>query len=216
MDGIDILLPEVGVTGNLASMQLPDIGDYNFWGLYKKRILSIDSEIENWDYNIVKTIIQFNLEDIGKEKKERKPIIILINSNGGLLNIMNSIIDTITCSTTPVWTVNMGDALSAAALIFLAGEKRFTTKNSWLMTHPGSGGTQGNYTETVEQQKVWSEQVKNMGSYIMERTGIEEKVWKKYKNKDWWLNAEQQIQFGFATDILNSIDDIFEQKENVK
>lgn len=209
MNELELLLPGVGTTGNLSTMQLPDIGDYNFWNLYNKRILCIDNEIEDWDYNIVKMIMQFNLEDIGKNKEDRKPIVILINSCGGLLNIMNSIIDIIQCSSTPVWTVNMGDALSAAALIFLAGEKRFVTKNSWLMTHPGSGGTQGNYNETVEQQKVWTEQVKNMGSYIMERTGLEEKVWKKYKNKDWWLNADQQIQYGFATDRLANIEDIW-------
>ena len=208
MGAIDLILPDVDTGGNLSSMQLPEIDDYNFWKFYNNRILTIDGEVTEWDYHIVKDIININLTDIGKKREERQPIIILINSNGGLLNIMNSILDTVRCSTTPVWTVNMGDALSAACLIFLSGEKRFTVKHSWTMTHPGSGGTQGNYNESVEQQKVWSEEVKNMGLYIMERTGIEEKVWKKYKNKDWWLNAEQQIQFGFATDMLNSIDDL--------
>lgn len=209
MDGIDIILPDVKTGGSLPSMQLPDIGDYNFWNLYNKRIICLDNEIEDWDYNIAKIIIQFNFEDIGKSEDDRKPIIILVNSCGGLLDVTESIIDAIRCSTTPVYTVNMGQALSGGCLIFLAGKKRFVTKNSWAMTHPGSGGTQGNFNESVEQQKVWSEQVKNMGLYIMERTNIEEKIWKKYKNKDWWLNADQQIQYGFGTDILNNLDELF-------
>ena len=115
-------------------------------------------------------------------------------------------------STTPVWTVNMGEALSGGCLVFLAGEKRFTVNNSWCMTHPGSGEINGNFTETQEQTKVWKEQVKNMGNYILSRTGIEIKVWNKNKNKDWWLNSDQQIEFGFATDKLESIDQLIRTK----
>lgn len=208
MEAIELTLPEILTSGNLPSMQLPDIGDYNFWYLYNNRILLLEEDITQWDYHIVKDIIRYNMDDLGKSKEERKPIIILINSNGGFLDITNSIVDTIKISTTPVWTVNMGSALSAGCIIFLAGEKRFTVNNSWTMTHPGSGGVSGNYNETVEQTKVWNEQVKNMGTYIMERTGIDDKTWRKYKNKDWWLNADQQIEFGFATDKLESLDQI--------
>lgn len=209
MSELELLLPEVKTSGNLASMQLPDVGDYNYWNFFNNRIICIDGEVEDWDYNIVKSIIQFNFADNGIPKEQRKPIIILIDSNGGLLCTMFSIIDAIACSITPVWTVNMGEALSAASLIFLAGERRFTTKNSWCMTHPGSGGISGNFNETQEQQKVWKEQVENMGAYIVARTGLDEKVWKKYKNKDWWLNSNQQIEFGFATEILENIDDLW-------
>lgn len=208
MSVIDLLLPEVNTDGNLASMQLPEIGDYNFWKLYNNRILTIDDEITEWDYHIAKDIINFNLADAGKSKEERKPIIILVNSCGGLLDVTNSIIDVVKISTTPVWTVNMGNALSGGCLIFLSGEKRFTVNNSWCMAHAGSGGLQGNYSETKEQSKVWDEQVKNMGTYIMERTGLDDKTWKKYKNKDWWINADQQIEFGFATEKLESIDQL--------
>ena len=209
MDSIELTIPSVHTAGDVSTMKLPDMGEFNTWSLYKNRIICLDGEIEDWDYNIAKTIIKFNIEDIGKEKSERKPIILLIHSCGGLLDIANALIDAINCSTTPVWTVNMGNALSGGCLIFLAGEKRFTMKNSWCMTHSGSGGLQGNFSETQEQSKVWNEQVKNMGTYIVERTGIEEKVWKKYKNKDWYLNADQQIEFGFATDKLENLNDLW-------
>lgn len=209
MDDLQILLPEVNTNGSLPSMQLPEIGDYNFWDLYTNRILSIDGEITDWDYHIVKDIISINMKDKEVCVEERKPIIMLVNSNGGLLDITNSILDIMEISTTPIWTVNMGQALSGGCLIFLAGEKRFTTNKSYCMTHSGSGGTSGTYEQTVEQQKVYNEQIKNMGAYIMERTGIDEKTWKKYKNKDWYLNADQQIEYGFATEKLQSLDQIW-------
>ena len=209
MDGLELLLPEISTAGSLPSMQLPDIGDYNFWKMYNNRILALDDEITTWDYHIVKDVINFNMADIGVAREDRKPIIILINSNGGLLDITNSILDTIKASTTPVYTVNMGNALSGGCLIFLAGERRYTTANSWCMAHAGSGSIQGNYGDTKEAQKVWDAQVKSMGEYIMERTGIDVKTYNKYKNKDWYLNADQQIEYGFATDKLTNLDDIF-------
>lgn len=208
MSDFEITIPEISTSGSLATMQLPSIEDYNYWNFYNNHILTIEGEISDWDYNVVKNIININLKEMNTPSEWVKPIIILINSNGGLLDITNSIIDAIKASTVPVWTVNMGMALSGGALIFLAGEKRFTVKNSWCMTHPGSGGTSGSYNETVEQSKVWKEQVDNMGKFIVERTGIDDKTWKKYKNKDWYLNSEQQIEFGFATDKLESLDQI--------
>lgn len=200
---LELLLPDIDLNTSLPTMQLPDVGDYNFWKMYTNRILSIDGEITDWDYNIVKSIIGFNLNP-----KDKSPIIILVNSNGGLLDVTNSIIDAINISSIPVWTVNMGQALSGGCMIFLAGEKRFTLPNSWCMTHMGSGGTSGNYDQSKEQQKVWDEQVKKMGEFIMSRTGLDEKTWRKYKNKDWWVNYEQQLEYGFATDTLENIDQI--------
>ena len=212
MGEIELLLPDVKTNGNLASMQLPDVNDYNYWKLYLDRFITIEDEINEWDYHVVKDILNFNIQDFGIPREDRKPIVILINSNGGMLEITNCIIDAIAMSTTPVWTVNMGEALSGGCIIFLAGEKRFTTKNSWCMTHSGSGGVSGSFNETVEQTKVWNEQVKNMANYVLERTGMEEKIWKKYKNKDWWINQEQQLEYRFATDKLESIDQLIRLK----
>ena len=208
MKELELLLPEVSTEGSLPTMQLPDADQYNYWNLYNNHILTVDGEITDWDYNVVKNIIGINMQQINKPTEWVDPIILLINSHGGLLDVTNSIIDAISTSVVPVWTVNMGNALSGGCLIFLAGEKRFTTANSWAMAHAGSGGVSGNYNETVEQTKVWNEQVKNMGNYIVSRTGIDDKTWKKYKNKDWWLNADQQIEYGFATDKLESLEQI--------
>lgn len=201
---IELNLPEICTTGSIPSMQLPDAGEYSYWDLYTSRILCLDGEITDWDYNIVKSIIGINIRSTDKNL----PIILLIDSCGGLLDVTYSIIDIIHASCVPVWTVNMGQALSGGGLIFLAGEKRFTLSNSWCMTHMGSGGTSGNYDQSKEQQKVWDEQVKKMGDYIISRTGIDEKIWRKYKNKDWWLNCDQQLEYGFATDKLESLNQI--------
>ena len=208
MDNLELIIPDVKTDGDLSTMQLPNIDDYDFWNLYLNRIICIDGEVTTWDYHIVREIIQFNMKDMGIPKEKRRPIILLINSFGGDLEIMFAIVDAIEASTTPVWTVNMGEALSAGGMIFIAGEKRFATKNSWCMTHLGSGTLSGNYNDTVEAKKQWDSQIKKIGEYIISRTNIDEKLWKKNKDKNWYLNAEQQLELGVATDIFESIDQI--------
>ena len=206
MDGIELLLPELATSGNLADIKFPDVADLNFWKMFNNRILLLEGEITEWDYNIVKDIINFNIEDKDIPVEERKPIIILINSCGGLLDVTLSVCDTIAVSKTPVWTVNMGNALSGGCLIFLMGDRRFAIKNSWAMCHAGSGGLSGNYSETKEQSKVWDTQVKNMGNIILSRTGIEQKLYNKNKNKDWWLDLNGQLENNFATEELTDLD----------
>lgn len=208
---MSLILPDVNTNGSLPTMQLPDVDSYNYWNFYNHRILTIDGDITEWDYNIVKSIITINIIDKDIPVEERTPIIILINSNGGYLDVTNSIIDAIAMSNTPVWTVNMGSALSGGCIVFLAGEKRFTTANSWLMAHKGSGEIQGNYSETKEQSKVWDAQIKNMGDFILSRTGLDKKIWQRNKNKDWYLNCNQQIEYGFATDKLENINQLWER-----
>ena len=99
MDELDLMIPTIETTGNAATMQLPDIDLYNYWNLYNNRILTVDGDITDWDYIICKSIIQINMMD---KSENPKPIILLINSPGGLLNVTNSIIDTIKISRIPV------------------------------------------------------------------------------------------------------------------
>lgn len=202
MNDLQILLPQIQTTGDLSTMLLPDTDLYSYWNLYSNRILSLEGEIGDWDYSIVKSIINLNILD------KKKPIIILINSCGGLVDISTAIVNAIRLSAAPIWTVNMGMAMSAACIVFLAGEKRFTTKDSWCMTHAGSGGINGNYAETKEAQKWWDAQVRTSGEYIVERTGMDPKIYNKNKNKDWYINTSQQLEYGFATDMIESINEL--------
>ena len=206
MKELELLLPEVKTSGSLDALKFPEVGDYNFWKMYNDRILLIEEEIEQWDAHIIKDILNINKDDKDIPVEDRKPIIILINSWGGLVDVTLSICQTIKLSKTPVWTVNMGQALSAAALIFLMGEKRFTTRNSWVMCHAGSGGITGSYNESKEAAKVWDAQVKAMGDIIVTQTGMDEKLYKRNKNKDWWFSFEQQLEYNFATEELTDID----------
>ena len=56
--------------------------------------------------------------------KDREPIKIYIDSNGGNLNDTFTMIDAISMSKTPVWTICTGAAYSGGFFTFIAGHKR--------------------------------------------------------------------------------------------
>ena len=107
----------------------------------KERRLYINSEIDDAVIDtIVFHIMNYNREDKGIDAKDRKPIILYINSPGGSVYSGYALISTMQCSKTPIYTVNQGMCASMAFLIFLAGSKRFSMCNSTFLMHDGSNG----------------------------------------------------------------------------
>ena len=64
-----------------------------------------------------------------------KPIYLHINSNGGDLLEGFRAVDMIRNSTIPIYTIAEGSAVSAASIMYLAGQKKFMTVNSHLLIH---------------------------------------------------------------------------------
>lgn len=47
-----------------------------------------------------------------------------------------------------------------------------------------------------------------MGTYILERSKMDEKVYKRNKSKDWYMDADEQVQNGIVHGIITDIDEI--------
>ena len=111
-------------------------------------------------------------------------------------------------SKTPIITINIAEAYSGAAILLMAGHKRYALPYSTAMIHTGSGGTYGTFEQAEEQQKIYKRQVDDMGKFILERTQMDEKVFKKYRTKDWYLRPEEQVKYGIVHEITDNIFDI--------
>lgn len=48
-----------------------------------------------------------------------------------------------------------------------------------------------------------------MAKFILERTGMDDKIYKKNKSKEWYLMADEQVQYGIVNEILDNLDIIF-------
>lgn len=203
-----IQLLYIALPQNLENMTLPSPEMVNYWRLAEERIFYIDYEIDEGVLEIQRAIIAINIADRDIEPSMRKKIRIFIDSPGGLLGETMSLATTIILSKTPVITINIAEAYSGGALLLLAGHERYAFPYSKAMIHTGSGGVQGTYEQTEQAQKVYKKQVDEMGSYILERSGMDEKIYKKNKAKDWYMDSEEQIKYGLAHKIVTNLDEI--------
>lgn len=203
IDELQIELPQ-----NLEDIKLPSPELVNYWRLAENRIFYIDYEIDESVLEIQRSIISINITDKDIPVEERVPIKIYLDTPGGLLSETMSLATTMIMSKTPVITVNIAEAYSGGCLLLLAGHKRYSFPYAKAMLHTGSGGITGTYEQTEMAQKNYKKQIDEMSSYILTRSGMDEKIYKKNKAKDWYMDANEQKQYGVVHEIVTSLDEI--------
>jgi ATP-dependent Clp protease protease subunit len=142
---------------------------------------------------------QFNVT-----KEDRIPIKIWINSYGGDLQAALTTCDAINLSETPIYTINQGQAASAAALIFLAGHKRIAFPKSYLMIHEGSIGVSQidahKFQAMSDFYKVQRALVKKI---IMEYTGMSEEDYTSHAKDDWWMDVNDAMKYNMIDMVMD-------------
>ncbi|MBR1562894.1 MAG: ATP-dependent Clp protease proteolytic subunit [Ruminococcus sp.] len=165
---------------------------------------SVDSDLSE---EIIQKLLILDLESHEK-------ITIFIDSPGGVVDSGYAIFDVIrNVIQSPVTTVCTGIAASMAFIIYLAGDERLMLRHSRLMLHdPSMGG--GNLagvkplelkTDILEKLFAVRQQI---GETISERSGMPIDDVFVLTEKDTYLNAEESLEKGFATKIINSFEDI--------
>lgn len=201
-------LMTLAIPQNLENLQLPNPELLTYYRDLEDRTIWIDYGVDESILEVSKLIMYFNKLDKGIPAEERKPIKLLLYSYGGDGQACFSLLDVISLSKTPVYTVNMGVAMSAGLLILLGGHKRFCLKNSTALAHSGSGGASGTFEQTEAQMKDYKRFVETMRNYILERTNIDTRTLNKYKSKEWYLYAEEQVKYHVVDKIIDDIDEI--------
>ena len=187
---------------------LPNPDLISYYVLEKDRKLYLDREVDNSILNIQRMILRWNMEDTGKPADERRPILLYIFSPGGDVDAMWSLIDVIETSQTPVYTVNVGLAASAAGLIFLAGSKRFMLPHSRFVVHEGSASMSGDAVKVMDAGESYKKTLKQMKEYILKKTRISASVLNKQKCHDWELDAAYCLGHGVCDRLVESIGEI--------
>lgn len=190
-----------------ANLHLPEPTLVSYYKDYKSRCLWIDKDIDDSLFNEIKSIIQWNRED--EENKipvdKRTPIIMMIHSYGGNLDACYALIDIMNLSKTPIYTVNLQCALSAGCMILINGHKRFCMPLSQALIHSGSSGNGGTYEQVVSQTENYKKVIEMMQNNILGHTSIDQKTWKKWKGKEIYLYAEDQLKWGLVDEIIDDI-----------
>ena len=147
-------------------------------------------------------------EEARAAKQDIIPII--IDSFGGDVYSLLSVIDAIDSCEIPVATIVEGKAMSAGAVLFSCGKEghRYISPNATVMIHGVSSFARGktedmkvSLTEMERLQKVLFERVSlNLGH---ERDWLEEQMVKK-RHLDWYLDSEESKKINLANHIAPS------------
>lgn len=134
----------------------------------------------------------------------KEEIQLIINSPGGYVTSGMAIHDTMKSLESPISTVCTGLAASMGSILLSAGEKgrRFVYPYARVMIHQPSGGTRGQ-ASNIEIQAREILKTKEIGANILaENCGQSvEKVMKDF-NRDYWMNAEESLEYGIIDGII--------------
>jgi ATP-dependent protease ClpP protease subunit len=208
MENFTINLPK-----NLENMALPDPGLLNFYQEMEDRIIWLDRTVDEDTVEIGKKILRWNMEDRTKKPKKVKPIILLIFSYGGDLDVCNSLIDIIEGSTTPIYGVNMGIAASAACFIYLACHKRFMLPRASFLIHRGSGGYQGTYEQVLAQIVDYQNSIELIVNLVKERTTYSEQEIEEKISTEWYIRQEEALKYGVAHQVVKNLNEVLTIRE---
>lgn len=200
------------ILGNLMievpSESLPDPSTVSYYVLEKERKVYMDFEVSPAVLELQKLILRWNKEDQGKPVSERKPIRLYIMSYGGDLDYMWTLVDAMMLSVTPIHTINMGVAASAAALIFLAGSTRYMTPNAKVLIHEGSAQVAGDANKVMDATQAYAKELQRMKDFILMRTEIPKKLLNKKRDNDWTITAQECLDMKVCDRIIESIDEV--------
>ena len=205
----EISIEGIPLVANTAEQDqlLPNPGLLEFYNDLRNRILYIDDGVETqMAVEIHKLILAWNREDKDLPVEERKPIKIMIHSPGGSVPDMNTIIDTIMLSKTPVYTYNIGMAYSAGFDILLAGAKRFCLPKSEALFHLGFFSAQGSATAVTDASDNYKRTLKKFEEWVLTRTKIDKTLFNKKRKSEWYMDAEEQVKYGVVDGIVTDID----------
>jgi ATP-dependent Clp protease protease subunit len=204
MDIQEFLLGDITPEANL---QLPDPNLVRYYKNFENRLIYLDGELGDDTLEYQREILQFNIDDKNIKPENRKPVRILINSPGGYLAPAVSLARTIKMSKTPIYTINISQALSAAFIILLSGHKRYVMPGAWCLFHNGSIGIEGTYDDTQASSKQYKKEISDVHDFIVENTEIPRTTLARHKN-DWWISDKEALKYGVVDKIIDSIDEI--------
>lgn len=175
----------------------------------ENRSLWLNREIDDEALDdIVYSILRYNRLDNADNipANQRIPIKLYINSPGGSVSCGFSIIDAISTSMTPVYTINVGYAYSMAFVIFLAGHCRFAMPNSTFLMHDGSTGIFWDSSAKVadrinfEQNQIEA----RTKDFIISNTNIDSETYDDKYRTEYYFYAQEGQEIGVVDYIIGT------------
>ena len=169
--------------------------------LLKDRIIFLTGEVNDVTADLVIAQLLF-LESEDPDKD----IQIYINSPGGSVSAGFAIYDTMQYIKCDVSTICVGLAASMEAMLLLSGTKgkRIALPNSEIMIHQPLGGAQGQASDIMIHAEKIIEIRHRLNKIISERTGQPVKKVEKDTDRDYFLSAQEALEYGIIDKVITS------------
>lgn len=138
------------------------------------------------------------------------PIKILINTQGGHVEAGDTIHDMIKFVKPEIIMIGTGWVASAGILIYLAAKKenRYSLLNTRYLIHQPSGGAYGQATDIKIEAEEIIKMKKRLNKIISDGTGQPLDKVTNDSDRNFWLGAEDAIEYGIVNKIITSIKEI--------
>lgn len=150
---------------------------------------------------VVSHIFRYNAEDEGKPVEERKPITIYVNTDGGDAYVAVEAISVIKASKTPIHTVNLR-SISAGALIFLAGHKRFSYRDTFILIHEGQSGYVNQTSKTKDHFKFQEQFEERVKAHVVGTTKVSPDKYDEMYKTEWYVFGDEGLELGMVDELL--------------
>lgn len=208
-------VPKDTLRATCTISELSRLGDVGRRRLYLYGEISDIDEESAFITDISKTgelisyIMSFNYEDKDKDLLHREPIILYINSPGGDLNEGFALIDAITLSKTPVWTINMGQWSSMSFLIGIAGHRRLSLPSSIFLLHDGISGAFGSANKVQDRLEFEKHyEIEIVKKHVLAHSNMDSIDYDALARVEYYMLPETALKRGFIDEIVSDIDTI--------
>lgn len=133
----------------------------------------------------------------------KKPITIYIESYGGSVDGLASMIETIQTVPNKIHTVCTGVAMSAGAFLLSFGDERYCGQYSRIMIHEISGGTFGTTSEQINDVKEQLRMQRFWFEHLAENCGFKsvKELEREINRYDHYLSATDALEFGIVDHV---------------
>ncbi|MEO0753900.1 MAG: ATP-dependent Clp protease proteolytic subunit [Pseudomonadota bacterium] len=138
------------------------------------------------------------------------PILMVISSPGGHVESGDMIHDMIKFVDAPVKVLGSGWVASAGALIYAAAKKenRFSLPNTRVLLHEPRGGVGGQATDVEIQAREIIKMRERLNTIFAVATGQPLAKIKEGTDRDFWMSAEEAVDYGLVGKIVTSKSEI--------
>lgn len=169
--------------------------------------------IEGFDEEKLKDYLK-SIDEVAEKVASTQPIVLQIESNGGLLSVLSTILAHLEQLPNPIHTYTAGDASSAGCMLLTLGNfnggKRIIHPSAGIMWHALAAGKYDSVDELVDwaadaeryhlhwcgrmADAVFSKEDKGAADFL-------KLVKKNTKGRHWWMDAKAAKKNGFVDEI---------------